>query len=732
MLLSMRGAQMSVGVFKKRIIFTVIACVLMTLICAACAFLVGCENDAPPAHAVSFTVKYKAEDGGYIDGDSEQEVERGKNGATVTAIAENGYMFVEWSDGVTTAERQETEVQSDISVTAKFEIIKISLSYSAEQGGYIDGECEQEIEYGKNGKPVAAVAQNGYRFVEWSDGVQTAERQDTNIMVAKDIKAKFEFLFDGGEGSIESPFLINSYIHLRNMTHYPRDNYKLLRDLDLTGECHAPIFEGENEFCGAFDGGGFTVKNVCIDAESADISFFGRIGKLGRIANIKLTAINVFADGQGDCQNIGMISSVCLGELQNIAIKGRIIVYPIKSMNLGGLVGLALGKITNCSVEVEIVRTSYNNIICNIGGLVGKAEDLSLSTCNVLGTINAVGCKSGGAIAVYRAERSDGIITDIDIDVIIENSSVGAGFINEVFVADCASLEVKNCSVSSEKINSAQAVGFIYTIYGNSDNTKSVIKNCCCNANVIANLASGFIYSGYDISVSNSFFNGEISTIDSYGNIGLHGAGFIYSAHDMIFECCYASVEIESNHAAAFVYNSIDCVLEQCFSSGDIYVNKHGAGLVYIQRRGRISNCYSTCNVTDYNNDATKGGTQIAGFIKFIADSYICNSYYAGKITGNVLAHEGVLFKEPIVGIFIGEIANTEVTNSYCMDFKTEFAKNAIASVVDENNSKSIDLSEVIELNAMYQLADSLNKDSNAIWVNQNNAFPQLNFVTKI
>jgi len=67
-----------------------------------------------------FTLNYSAGANGTITGTTSQTVNLGENGTEVIAVANSGYHFVNWSDGVTTASRTDTNVQSSISVTANF------------------------------------------------------------------------------------------------------------------------------------------------------------------------------------------------------------------------------------------------------------------------------------------------------------------------------------------------------------------------------------------------------------------------------------------------------------------------------------------------------------------------------------------------------------------------------------------------------------------------------------
>ena len=152
-----------------------------------------------------YTLNYSAGAGGSITGESEQTVSHGSNGSTVTAVADTGYTFVQWNDGVTTAERTDTDVQGDLSVVAEFELNEYSLSYTAGTGGGLTGETEQVVDHGSDGTTVTAVPDTGYTFIQWSDGVTTAERMDTGVDSDLSVTAEFSLneytlIYTAGEG----------------------------------------------------------------------------------------------------------------------------------------------------------------------------------------------------------------------------------------------------------------------------------------------------------------------------------------------------------------------------------------------------------------------------------------------------------------------------------------------------------------------------------------------------
>jgi hypothetical protein len=66
------------------------------------------------------SVSYIIEEGGIIEGDEEQVIVKGTDAATVTAVADEGFVFKEWSDGYTSPTRTDTEITEDVVYTAIF------------------------------------------------------------------------------------------------------------------------------------------------------------------------------------------------------------------------------------------------------------------------------------------------------------------------------------------------------------------------------------------------------------------------------------------------------------------------------------------------------------------------------------------------------------------------------------------------------------------------------------
>ena len=66
-----------------------------------------------------------------------------------------------------------------------------TLTYDTDGHGTIDGEAIQSVAYSEDGTTVTAIPDEGYHFVNWSDGVDTTERTDSNITNNHTITAFF-------------------------------------------------------------------------------------------------------------------------------------------------------------------------------------------------------------------------------------------------------------------------------------------------------------------------------------------------------------------------------------------------------------------------------------------------------------------------------------------------------------------------------------------------------------
>ena len=105
------------GSMKKRI-----CCLLSVIMVLFTVFSVcSCSKEQePPPRTYKCSVRYLAGIYGHIEGEDYQEVMQGADASPVKAVANDGYLFLEWSDGNTSAERHDLAVAKSAQYTAKF------------------------------------------------------------------------------------------------------------------------------------------------------------------------------------------------------------------------------------------------------------------------------------------------------------------------------------------------------------------------------------------------------------------------------------------------------------------------------------------------------------------------------------------------------------------------------------------------------------------------------------
>ncbi|MEI7690072.1 MAG: ATP-binding protein [bacterium] len=166
---------------------------------------------------LSRTLTYSSAGNGSISGVTSQAVYQGADGLKVTAVPAAGYQFVSWSDGVLTAERNDLDIQTDMTVTATFEVnpsTTYTLNYLAGANGSIQGDNPQLANEGSDGAEVIAIPNPGFMFIAWSDGVTTAARIDYGVWSDLTVTANFAInnspgIGDGRSGS-DQPILEGS------------------------------------------------------------------------------------------------------------------------------------------------------------------------------------------------------------------------------------------------------------------------------------------------------------------------------------------------------------------------------------------------------------------------------------------------------------------------------------------------------------------------------------------
>ncbi len=690
-----------------------------------------------------YTVTYKANEGGTITGNANQTVKEGENGTEVTAVPDDGYEFVKWSDGVTEATRQDRNVIQDIVVKAIFEKQTYKLTYVASNGGYLVGNANQTVTYGESGTKVTAVPNDGYRFVKWSDGETKDTRQDTEINSAISVTAEFEFLFAGGEGTQLNPYKIESYTQLLNMRYYPDKAYSLNCDLDLNGINHEPIFDANEYFEGMFFGNDKTIKNLTVATESNFPSLFGMVsgGFISDLTleNVSITTTDYNTQAEKMQYYVGALAGYYAGRIDNVRVSGNIVVDGLSydGVAVGGLAGRAIGTVNDCNVDVQIdvknVFREHNtgmNLPFVFGGMLGVGDSAKIRNCEANGEINVTECfwfeeGSIGQINRYTEIYIGGLIgycftylngnaeiigSNTNITIIGDNHYNAGGFVGYLEVNQDTSMLISNCSVLGD-ITIGVVGGFICNGYAYGE---LLIENCYTNCDITGySRAAGFLktYSGatdkciirncYSLSniKSHNVFDSEIIVGEAWG--------FGYQISDVNFVNCYSSGNIYSYRGGGFIWSLGFGKIYGCYSDCNItlFASTGSSVFTYNLRDTEVENCYSISNVV-YDSQTKHNAINIIGHI---SNGKINNFYYAGNSVGNV----------------IRLIEDTKINNFHVL--RTISTEDLMGEDRGETPSP-VDITAYETKEEMYFLADRLNEGQTEVWVNQDNDVPKLKF----
>ena len=195
-------------------------------------------------------------------------------------------------------------------------------------------------------------------------------------------------------------------------TTHPSASAMLTADIDLKNYCHAadtkyteelswnPIGNSDISYQGTFDGKRKTISNLYINAISENTGFMGYAGFFGYVdaGSIKNITFNnakvnstgfrstgILAGGAGSCiiEDIKTLASCSVEGIDNV----------------GGIVGMAKGNISNCENHAAV-----KGAVC-VGGIAGwyDGSDNSITSCANYGVVTGSGNNVGGMVGYFRS-----------------------------------------------------------------------------------------------------------------------------------------------------------------------------------------------------------------------------------------------------------------------------------------------------------------------------------------
>jgi len=599
-------------------------------------------------------------------GNLSQTVTYGESGSKVTAVPNDGYRFVKWSDGETKDTRQDTEINTAISVTAEFKFL------------FAGGEGTQL---------------NPYEIENYTQLLNMRYYPDKCYKLTCDLDLSginHEPIFDANE-FFDGMFFGNS---------------KTVNNLTVATESNFPSLFG-------MVSGGFisdlTLENVSItttDYNTQDERTQYYVGTLagyyaGRIDNVRVSG-NIVVDGLS---------------YDGVAVGGLV----------GRAIGTIRDCNADVKIDVKNVFREHNtgmNLPFVFGGMLGVGDSVKISNCHSQGEINVKECYYleddkynkpteiyiGGLVGYcFTLLNGNAEITEsnTNITIIGDNHYNAGGFIGYLEVNQDTAMRITGCYVLGD-ITTGVVGGFICNGYAYGE---LLIESSYTDCDITGySQAGGFIksYTGSTDKciVSNCYTLSNIKMHDVFDSKKIvgYGCGFGYQLSDMEIINCYALGNIYSYRGGGFAWSLSQCKLERCYSDSNITVVLSAYSVfIYSLSYTEIKNCYSK-DIINYDSNLEPSTVVL---IKKLSDSQINNFYYSGNA----------------VGAFIDIVINSVVSNCHMLR-NSEQATDLVGKV---DNYSSIDITEYKVPEEMYFLADKLNEGQDeAVWINRDNDFPVL------
>ncbi len=232
----------------------------------------------------TYTLTYTAGSNGSITGTTPQTVNHNGNGTAVTAVADAGYHFVDWSDSSTQNPRTDTSVTDDISVTANFAIdtgtCSDGIQNQDETGIDTGGVCAAKtylIDFGSS----LNLPPSNWNTITAKDGSVSNIKDDTEVQSAIDVSITTPFASIGNTGVDTTTGI------------YPRD--VIVDNMYIGNGATPPVIT-------------FSSLNI---AKSYDFTFFSsRSGTGTRNSSFIINGVTVSLNALGNTNNTVSINNV--------------------------------------------------------------------------------------------------------------------------------------------------------------------------------------------------------------------------------------------------------------------------------------------------------------------------------------------------------------------------------------------------------------------------------------
>jgi uncharacterized repeat protein (TIGR02543 family) len=315
-----------------------------------------------------------------------------------------------------------------------------------------------------------------YYLIEW--GGMPGDNF-TSAVTLSDTATYGQVAFSGGTGTQSSPYQVSSAYGLSKVAACSGYGvyFKQTADINLTGTDFSPIGTENKYFQGSYDGGNHLIQGVSVNSSTK--SLFGLITGYDNIYT----------------------------QIKNLRVSGEM---NVRGANKAGLVAASAKytDFTNVHVSVAANISGYSEFV---GGLVGQAEESTITNSSVTGTATVADSYSvGGLVGFGKGVSIDEVSSSIDMSGSAYAARVGgiAGLLS--WAESGRTSHLSNAKFTGELISSSwEAVGGLTgQIQGNSN---SISRSYSTGPVSGSNYVGGLIGVGYEPNISESFATGDVT-----------------------------------------------------------------------------------------------------------------------------------------------------------------------------------------------------------------------------
>lgn len=298
-------------------------------------------------------------------------IAEGELGSFVEAVPNPGYDFWRWSDGFEGSVRRDPAMNAD-TIYAYFTRNDVVSSthvflYIANDNGSLrvsgvpgrpDYYSDPAVPVGHAGSVIAAVPDDGFRFVRWNDG-------NTNLVRTDNATNNMTFMAVFSEVGAGSEFIkISNYEELRTIgtiTTFPvNGKYELVNNIDAAGEeAFTPIGTASVPFSGVFRGNGFKITGLTINRPDDD-----GVGLFGFTAGAGISGLVVEGNVRGR-ESVGILVGSAVNTVIDSCGSAGVVIGGHAAA--GGLAGRAVSSVISRSYsQARVEGASFA-----VGGLAG-------------------------------------------------------------------------------------------------------------------------------------------------------------------------------------------------------------------------------------------------------------------------------------------------------------------------------------------------------------------------